>query len=275
MIANKKTKNMIKKYLEAFEKHNMLFISFFSSLFLLIVFLTLQYFNFKALKLDVKWIILCGIPLLIGLFIGGYIKTFKGFGIELESSLKEPIPKSVILPVSQIDITTPGIEKKSTHFLHNTSRQELNKIIRLRFTLNKLNYYINEDVHEYLRVLHNLKFIEIVNAKNEFQYLLSISKLKRNNNLNVERISHFIEAIENGQLDQFSFDAVTEYILVDDSILDAYITISRSSQSKILNLNEQILPVLNNNKIMIGIITKQNLEEKISEVVIKNIDNTK
>jgi hypothetical protein len=82
-------------------RHQLLIISLAVSIIILSIFFVFQYYQLKVLLLDVKWIILSGTPILIGLFIGGYIKSFKGFGLELESNLTAPISLSV---VSRVDI---------------------------------------------------------------------------------------------------------------------------------------------------------------------------
>lgn len=55
------------------------------SLLLLGIFLAFQFFDSKMLNLETRWLLASGIPILIALFVGGYIKSFKGFGVELEA----------------------------------------------------------------------------------------------------------------------------------------------------------------------------------------------
>jgi hypothetical protein len=251
-------------------RHRLLLISLLLSIGLLVTFLTFQYYELKVLNLDIKWIILSGIPILIGLFVGGYIKSFKGFGLELESNLKEPIPLSV---VSKIDMTdSPGINKQSLELLYNLTDTKRNKIYRLRFINGKSGYYDDYAIQEHYRVLSHLIYIEIVNTNGEFQYLIHSSKLRINNELNYERITQFIRAIETENIEKLFPDAISDFILTTDTIIDAYKKITKSHQSKQLIVTKEILPILNEKHRMIGTVDKQSLEKKITEEVIKNID---
>ncbi|MFY0483355.1 hypothetical protein ACI6PS_12195 [Flavobacterium sp. PLA-1-15] len=117
-----------------FNKHKILVIFSSISFLLLITFITFQYFQFSGLDLDVKWLIVSGIPILIGLLIGEYIKSFKGFGIEIESSLKAELPSKLISPISEESIVdVNSLDKRSLEYLQNLSFEEIQKISRLRF----------------------------------------------------------------------------------------------------------------------------------------------
>ena len=61
------------------ERVKILLISSLISFSLLLAFSIMQFFEFKVLKLDIKWIVVSGLPILIGLFLSGVIKRFKGF----------------------------------------------------------------------------------------------------------------------------------------------------------------------------------------------------
>lgn len=257
-------------------RHRLLLISLAVSTILLIIFLVFQYYELKALKLDIKWIILSGVPVLIGLFIGGYIKSFKGFGIELESNLSEPISLSVI---SKIDLTeSPGMHKESLERLFNLSENERSKINCLRFISGKTNYYDTYAIEEHLRILHNLKFIEIVNQDGEFIYLIPSTKFKptRNNippnqEINGARLNDLVRAIETNNFVEYFPDVITDFIITTDNTLEAYRKIKKSNQSRQLFINRDALPVLDEKKRMIGTIDQQKLESKIAEEVEKNI----
>jgi len=63
------------------------------------------------------------LPLLLTLFLGGFITRFKGLGIELESTLKAPVT-SLKLTASDAIIDSPGNEKSSMMYLDNLSMEE-------------------------------------------------------------------------------------------------------------------------------------------------------
>lgn len=257
-------------------RHRLLLISLAVSTILLITFLVFQYYELKSLTLDIKWIILSGVPVLIGLFIGGYIKSFKGFGIELESNLSEPISLSVI---SKIDLTeSPGMNKESLHRLYELSENERNKINCLRFINGKTNYYDTYAIEEHFRTLRYLKFIEIVNQEGEFLYLIPSTKFKpsRNNippnqEINRNKLNDLIQAIETNNFEEYFPDLITDFIITTDNTLEAYRKIKKSNQSRQLFTYRDALPVLDERKRMIGTIDQQKLESKIAEEVEKNI----
>ena len=85
--------------------------SSFASILLLSLFFILQIFAPNILKIDTKWLIVAGCPLLFALIGGGYIKTFKGFGIELETQLKTSIAESELLATDTL-IELPEDENK-------------------------------------------------------------------------------------------------------------------------------------------------------------------
>ena len=98
-------------------------------------------------------------PLLFALITGGYIKRFKGFGIELESQLKNPIKNTTLL-VSDVIDELPSDEKKSNKYLAYISQETRNKIERLSFNLGNKNYYNTYVIKEYLRAMPNIKYFE-------------------------------------------------------------------------------------------------------------------
>jgi hypothetical protein len=265
--------SMAQSLKQELKRHRLLLIAFGVSVVLLTIFLIFQYNDLKILNLDIKWVILSGIPVLIGLFIGGYIKSFKGFGLELESNLKEPIPMSI---VSKIDITeSPEMNKESLPRLHSLTDVERNKINRLRFIYGKRGYYDSYAVQEHNQQLRNLKFIEIVNQEGEFLYLLSSSKLKGKNTEqenNYEKANEFIRAVEHEKIPETYSEVVTDHLTTSDNLIQAYRKINKSVQSKFLSSKREMLPILDDTERMIGIVDKHNLETKIAEEVEKTID---
>jgi len=229
------------------------------------------------LNLEIKLLIVSGIPILIGLFIGGYIKNFKGFGLELEYNLKEqPIPLKVI---SNIDmIKSPALEKGTLPELERLDRTEKEKINRLQFITGQRHYYIPEAVNAHFRVLKKIQFIEVVNEKGEFLFVISAKKFKTNAPplpepiTNMDKVIEFIHAIETENFNNLFFEAVTDYVLTTDSIIEAYRKIKKSEQSRRLFPLKDVLPILNEEKKMIGTVELQKLALTIAEEVEKNIN---
>ena len=251
-------------------KHRLLLLSILVSITILVIFLWFQHQGQKLLALDVKWILLSGVPILLGLFIGGYIKNFKGFGLELESNLNKPLSLTI---TSKITATiTKGKEKSSLSELYDLSENEKNLIDQLRFILGKKNYYDSYITEQYLTVLKRIKLIEIVDETGQFLYTINALKLMEDNIPQREKINNFILAVESGNFEEYYHDAVSNFVLSTDTIIEAYRKIKKSSQAKNLYPNKEVLPVLNEQKIMVGVVDIQKLETKIVEEVEKSID---
>lgn len=257
-------------------RHKLLIFSIAVSFILLIIFLVFQYYDLKILLLDIKWIILSGVPILIALFIDGYIKKFKGFGLELESNLSRPITLSIVSKVNTME--SPAVNKATLYRLGELSHSEKSKIDRLRFISGKKNYYDEYAIDEHFRTLPNLKFIEIVNQEDEFLYLIQASTLKKiktnarlNQELNIERVHELIKAIETENIEDYFKNAVKDFILTTDSLIGAYRKMKMSNQTLRLFTNREILPILNENKKMVGIVGLQNIESQIAAEVEKCI----
>ena len=260
---------MAKPLIQELQKHRLLLISFVVSLILLIVFFIFQGLELKILNLDIKWILLSGVPILIGLFIGGYIKKFKGFGFELESNLKEPIPKSLIL---DNDVTESfALNKQSLDQLRHLSSSKKSKVDRLTFTTGRIGYYNLFVIQEYVSALKHLKFIEIVDNEGKFLYLVPISELKIQNGFNSDRLSELINAIEMRNFTNNFPNVVKDFILITDNIIESYKKINNSQQRGRLFINEEALPILDTNNIMVGIVYKRILEKRIIDEVLVHI----
>lgn len=250
-----------------FKTHKTLIVCSLISILLLVVFIIFQYFQFSGLNLDIKWLIVSGIPIIIGLFIGEYIKSFKGFGIEIEASLKAELPKDLISPIPEsIIVESSGFDKESLISLQEMNEKERDKISRLRFVTNRRNYYDSKMVLEYFKQLRNLKYVEVVNNENKFQYLIPINHFKKYADTSLDKIIDFISQIECKS--HFS-NAITAYVNYDDSLLDAYQRLL-SKVRKIEILGDKKLPVLDSNNKLIGLISKTKVEEFICKEVLGN-----
>jgi len=98
------------------KKENALIIGAIISLILLAVFGWLQTKDSKLLQLPSQWLAMAVLPIIVALFIGGFINRFKGFGVELESTLKAPVA-SLSLTAYDAVADIPGDEKRSFMYL--------------------------------------------------------------------------------------------------------------------------------------------------------------
>ena len=122
-----------------------------SSIILLISFFIAKSFNLKILGLEIKWIVVSGIPLLIALFVGGYIKRFKGFGFEIESYLYKPVT-SVGLKVTEVLTEQPGSYKNTHRMLMEMDPRQRQKIRRLSF-VSGIRDYDTQTISQYIQYL--------------------------------------------------------------------------------------------------------------------------
>lgn len=250
---------------------NIVVITSLISIGLLSLFIVLQLINSDILNLDVKWIIVSASPVIIGLILSGIIKSFKGFGVELELNLSEKLESGLIGKVECFPTTE--LTKQSTNFLFSMSDEKRNSIERLQLISGKKNYYDYYALNEYFHNLRKLKYIEIIDDNGKFKALLSVSNFKINpnsfdNNENNDKIKSLIRSIEREDYIDAYRSIVTEAILLNDSLIEAY---KKFQKTKIVvtYFKDQILPVLDSNDKMVGITYRMKITEKIAEQVVK------
>ena len=255
---------------DLYRMHKELVVSGIISLILLIVFLILQSRWPIPLQLETKWLILAGVPLLWALFAGGYIKTFKGFGIELESQLRNPLKELKLIAKDAIK-DLPSDIKKSRGYLFSLPRSSRLQIERLIFYLNKIHYYDMEVVISYINALPNLKYIEIRVENDHFVGLLPISLFlcdefanqnfnENGNNIERSSVERLIRSINEGTLkSSYEEELISERVNENESLIDILPRV-RSSRHK-------VVAVVSDEGILEGIISKEYAEEQIANVV--------
>jgi hypothetical protein len=111
-------------------KKKVLIIGSVISIIFISLFGYLQILDSKFLKLPPHWIAIAILPVLISLFVGGFITRFKGFGVELEAALQAPVTsQNLIVADSVADI--PGDEKGSLLYLSKLPDEKKHAIRRL------------------------------------------------------------------------------------------------------------------------------------------------
>lgn len=260
---------MINGFKNGFKNHPFLTYGLLASIFLLIFFFILQVLVPDIMKLETKWIVVALCPLLYVLIVGGYIKTFKGFGIELETQLKTAISEFSLLATDYL-IELPEDEKRSSQYLDRLTNEEKIKIERLTFYSGRRGYYKFYIVRHYLESLSNLKYIEVRNKNERFECLLPIYVLRKRNAYNREinneidegDLSEFIEALEsNDILNKYPADAIFESVQEEQSLIDIL--------PKIRKQKSGIVGVVDSSGKLIGILNKNMVEAKIADEVFK------
>jgi len=241
-------------------RHSSLIICATISIILFITFLVFQYRESTLLKLESKWLIVAGIPILIGLIIGSYIKSFKGFGIELESLLELSIGKINLLASDAVDVLD-GDEKRTYSYLQRLSDVERRRIQRLTFTVNRPNYYRVGAVYEYLERLRNLRYFEVQDSNKKFQALIPIKYFKSHGNIEQNKIWEFIQALESNNLSGLlGNNIITDSVSENDPLLDVL--------KKVRNNSFRVLPVVSSSRTFIGVVTDRLIEKRIADEVI-------
>jgi hypothetical protein len=241
-------------------RHSSLIVCAIISLTLFITFLVFQYRDSTLLKLESKWLIVAGVPILIGLIIGSYIKSFKGFGVELESLLELSIGKVNLIASDAIDVLN-GDEKRSFSYLEGLSDVQRRRIQRLTFTVNRPNYYQAGAIYGYLSRLRNLKYLEVQDSNKKFQALIPIRYFKSHGNVEQEKIQEFIQALENNNLiGLLGNNIITDSVSESDPLLDVL--------KKVRNSSLGVLPVVSSSRVFIGVVTDRLIEKRIADEVI-------
>jgi len=206
------------------------------------------------------------------LFLSGVIKSFKGFGVELETNLSEKIDVELIGAVESFP--TPDLTKQSIQFLFDMSPKQKSKIERLQFEYGKRHYYDFDVVKAYIDDLNSLRYLEIIDRDGKFVSLLPAGKFKKSDNQKyaergMENIDLLINSIEKENITSTFKDLITDSIKKEDTLLEAYKKFKISGQGKQLN-GDQILPVVDSSDKMIGVTRKSKLTDKIAEQIVKS-----
>jgi len=241
------------------EKHSLLI---FASLFSLILLLILLYFQSRKselLALEAKWLIIAGIPVLLGLLAGGYITKFKGFGIELETLLENPLGE-INLIATDVLHGIPGEQKQSLMYLQELSPKKRAEVQRLSFISERRDYE-EDTIVKYIEQLPRLEYIEVKKDNSTFVSLLPAKIFMEGDQPNHNNIRAFISALKEGRVkEKFPDEAITDSVKTDDSVVNIL--------PKVRSSRHGLLPVISEKGYLVGIITIQAIEKRIVYEVI-------
>jgi len=231
-----------------------------ATLVLLVIFILLQYFFPAVLTLDVKWIAVSVVPLLLALIAGGYVRIIKGFGIELETRIEEPI---VSLDLRATDALTllKGLKKQRIRDLDRLSKDQRKRIARLTFFSGRRGYYDAYVIEQYLYSLPNLEYFEILSSDGTFLCFLPTRLFKIEEEILKDELFQFVTALQNNKtLDLYSANAITFVVKTDQSIID----VLRMLRSYVLDL----AVVTDINGTVVGIVKLSDIEKRIADEVL-------
>lgn len=253
----------------------------FPSVLLLLFLFYLRCQDSKLLNLDAKWLLFAGVPMLLGLIVSGFLKTFKGFGLELEANLKnEKIERTLEKVFEENQVVS--------NFNNSTDKNEKNpfdfsdkqKYTTLSFDLSRgSEYYGVKETLAYIKNLRKLKYILILDNSKfiaifPITELISddtIAKLNQDNIID-NNLETFIQLINSKQLPQ-NVTLVKDTLKITDNAYEAYKLLKRGlAQSKILNKGTESLPVVDERNEFKGVITIQDISATIVNEIEKSFD---
>jgi hypothetical protein len=239
------------------------------SISLLLIFGLLQERNAKFLALSSQWIFISILPIVVALFVGGYITKFKGFGVELETALKESVSTSIELKATDAISDIPGDEKQSMSYLQGMSREKALSIKWLVFELGRTNYYSPHGIREYLMKLPNIEFLEVRTEKGQFVCYIPISYFKREGivdgfeHFDMEKIHQFIDAMAVGSIrEKFSSIAISVAVKSSDSLVQVLKTLR--------NEHVNMAAVISENNRYLGVLFSHDVERKVADAVLRS-----
>lgn len=231
------------------------------SVLILALFIFLDYNFDSLLDLNSQWVVLSSIPLIVALFIGDHISYFKGFGFEIKSEVSRSISNYVYGMGRENIISIPREHKRTAQYLNSLPEDDLKEVRLLTFVEGREDYYGEEAISIYLSRLPNLQFFEIINENGRFVCLVPSDVFKVGDELNYDNINVFIRSVEERRvLEAYREVSISRAVRSDQSLLDV---LPEARESKF-----NIVPVLNDDGELIGVITKEKIEKLISDAVL-------
>lgn len=233
------------------------------SIILLTGFLIGQSLVPEILELESRWLIVSGAPLLIALFVGGYVTSFKGFGVELEAKLKRPVEEMELGATTSAEAAreTENVEKGGISALVGMAEAERRRIKRLSFIEGRKGYYGPRAIRAYLQHLNQIEFIEIKDKRGKFIALIPAAYLEEEN-----RVLKLIESIEDSDVvSQFQEVAITEVIREDLNLVDALKAMRKERLKRIV--------VVDFSQRFVGVLSRRDAEKRIIEDVLGAKEN--
>ena len=246
-----------------YKNHSEVAVGIILSIILLLAFFLLQIIKPSVLTLDWKWIVVSAIPLIIALIIGGYIKSFKGFGFELETTLKEPL--SYFDLATSMALSSIGrMDKRSVEDLLQKEDIARRKVSRLRFILSNKNYG-ESVIRNYMQYLPNLEYFEIIHANGAFICLIPISIFLNRQDPPNDGITTFISALENNRISNFYNDVMIPSNSIEEDM--NLLEVLQTMRDKRL----ETAAVVNKNRIALGVIKLTDIEHQIANIVLNQV----
>ncbi len=235
------------------------------SVLLLIGFGILKEIDAKFLNLSSQWIFISILPVLVSLFVGGYISKFKGFGVELESALNASVSASIELKATDAISDIPGDEKQSLEYLHNLPKDKALSIRWLVFESGRKGYYTPYGIKEYLEKLPNIEFLEVRTKEGSFVCYLPIDAFKlqgsSSERFDMNQLEKFVRAIDIEDVKgQFLGVAISLTVKSSNSLVE----VLRSMRDE----NVDMAAVASDSGRYLGVLFSRDVEKKVADAVL-------
>lgn len=233
-------------------------------------------FDLRYLYLPQAWFFVSAVPIILALFLGGYIRKGSFAGLEFEVS-SEKVAKFIIPATADVIATVPGVLKGSFHDLKQLNRDQRSSIRILKFEQVWAEEYREEIIFEYFDALLNLAYFQIDREGRPSQYL-SIKALKsfcfprQENDIFAQdregvigrptSTERFLWALRDDRIFAEFGRFASELKVSADQDLEAILR-------KMYSENVEFAAVFSTDQTFIGIVEARSIEQQISKSYIK------
>lgn len=146
---------------------------------LLVALLVMQVCRPDVLKVDTGWLAIVVLPILVSLLVGGYIRSFKAFGVELESALSGKVSALDLGQAAQVPIEAGGaVGKQGSDDLDRLRREHAQRCPERLVLRKRRNVrYVQDLIRLYLEAFPSVRFLEVQHEDATFEALLPVEAL--------------------------------------------------------------------------------------------------
>jgi hypothetical protein len=235
-------------------------------LVMLVAFLVLQSRGARFLDLHDRWLVVAAVPIVVALVAGGYIRKFKGFGIELEARLRKSVQQRVVQRLLPLDSRTADVmtsdgamTKGGVDVLERMSPEERQAVGRLSFVDGRGAYYAAGAVRMYLERLPNVRYFDVQSSEGKFVSLTSMQ------GINARTVEEFIGSLETRSVPVvFRQWTATEAVREDQPLVEVL--------PRLQSAETDFLPAVDSSGRLTGVIEKETVADRIIKDVVEARD---
>lgn len=237
----------------------------YGSLALLAVFAWAQMKNPGLLELPPQWLAVAALPMLLALVVGGHITKFKGFGVELEAALKEPV-REMEIEALEVKADIPGETKGPVSNLDRLSLEEKLNIRWLLF-VDRRDIYTAEAIWRYMQELPNLEFFELRTESDGIVGFLPVEAVcDESGRPDDQSLDLLVQAIRDGTLStSFPQHASTLKVRTDEGL----VSVLRKLRAERVEFAALVTPTGR----YLGVVRERDVESRIAESVLATSPN--